>query len=121
MESHISGKDERVIFRLTKEERDKLRTIANLFFDGNLSNAVRLLVRMADLEAIKDMSRVDRLELDVDMTTKRGHRLSNERIGELHELRRRGLSQMELAAKFGVSQPHVSRLLSGKYRPDTQP
>ncbi|MGF2820196.1 HNH endonuclease [Bacillus subtilis] len=44
------------------------------------------------------------------------HKLKSENIKEIFELRQQGLTQYEIAAKFSVTQGHISEILSGKKR-----
>lgn len=48
-------------------------------------------------------------------------KLSDAAVEKIHELRAEGLLQREIAARAGCSRPHVSRILSGRYRAPLAP
>ena len=47
-------------------------------------------------------------------------RFSEDAIREMHSLRNAGWSQSQIAAKFGVQQSYISRILTGKRRKDVK-
>jgi hypothetical protein len=100
--------------RISVDEYERAKELADNLFDGNVSRLIRVLIILADEEKIREKLNSD--EVKHDFQRGGGLHLTNEEVAQLRSLRAEGWTQVRLAEKFRVSQVLVSQIVRGNYR-----